>query len=29
MSEMKARFEGYLDSLTKGEEPARVRVVVE
>ena len=28
-AEMKARFEGYLDRLTKGEEPARVRVVVE
>ena len=28
-TEMKRRFEGYLDRLTKGEEPARVRVVVE
>ena len=28
-AEMKRRFEGYLDRLTKGEEPARVRVVVE
>ena len=27
--EMKARFEGYLDSLAKGEEPAKVRVVLE
>ena len=28
-AEMKRRFEGYLDQLTKGEEPARVRVVLE
>ena len=27
--EMKARFEAYLDSLAKGEEPAKVRVVLE
>ena len=27
--EMKARFEGYLDSLAKGEEPAKVRAVLE
>ena len=28
-AEMKKRFEGYLDGLAKGEEPARVRVVLE
>ena len=28
-AEMKARFEGYLDGLAKGEEPAKVRVVLE
>ena len=28
-AEMKKRFEEYLDGLTKGEEPARVRVVLE
>ena len=28
-TEMKARFEGYLDGLAKGEKPARVRVVLE
>ena len=28
-AEMKERFEGYLDELTKGKEPARVRVVLE
>ena len=28
-AEMKKRFEGYLDDLTKGEEPAKVRVVLE
>ena len=27
--EMKARFEGYLDDLAKGEDPAKVRVVLE
>ena len=27
--ELKKRFEGYLDGLTKGEEPAKVRVVLE
>ena len=27
--EMKARFEEYLDSLAKGEDPAKVRVVLE
>ena len=27
--EMKARFEGYVDGLTKGEDPAKVRVVLE
>ena len=27
--EMKARFEGYLDGLAKGEDPAKVRVVLE
>ena len=28
-AEMKTRFEGYLDGLTKGKEPAKVRVVLE
>ena len=28
-TEMKARFEGYLDGLAKGEDPAKVRVVLE
>ena len=28
-AEMKKRFEGYLDGLAKGEEPAKVRVVLE
>ena len=28
-AEMKKRFEGYLDGLVKGEEPAKVRVVLE
>ena len=28
-AEMKRRFEGYLDGLSKGEEPAKVRVVLE
>ena len=28
-AEMKARFEGYLDGLAKGEEPSKVRVVLE
>ena len=28
-AEIKARFEGYLDGLAKGEEPAKVRVVLE
>ena len=28
-AEMKSRFEGYPDGLTKGEEPAKVRVVLE
>ena len=27
--EMKARFEGYVDGLAKGEDPAKVRVVLE
>ena len=27
--EMKARFEGYLDGLARGEDPAKVRVVLE
>ena len=28
-AEMKRRFEEYLDGLTKGEEPTKVRVVLE
>ena len=28
-AELKRRFEGYLDGLTKGEEPAKVRAVLE
>ncbi len=28
-AEMKARFEGYLDGLARGEEPSKVRVVLE
>ena len=28
-TEMKARFEGYLDGLAKGDDPAKVRVVLE
>ena len=28
-AEMKRRFERYLDGLSKGEEPAKVRVVLE
>ena len=28
-SEMKKRFEGYIDQLTKGKDPAKVRIVVE
>ena len=28
-AKMKRRFEGYLDGLSKGEEPAKVRVVLE
>ena len=27
--EMKARFEGYVDGLARGEDPAKVRVVLE
>ena len=28
-AEMKKRFEGYLDELTKGKEPGKVRIVLE
>jgi hypothetical protein len=28
-SEMKQRFEDYLDQLTKGKEPGKVRIVLE
>ena len=29
LAEMRKRFEEYLDGLTKGKEPAKVRVVIE
>jgi len=29
LAEMRKRFEGYLDNLTKGKEQAKVRIVIE